>query len=192
MVTPISAVGIAALRYRARMTDADPPDVHLVEIHEQDSVVIHQRTATAVIRAAGTAPAVAAVALITATATLLNMSVANDIGDARLYNTSTFAGLVAIRWAAGTRLALAVIALLLVVFAGVRYARDLPATRYTFSADGEEATDSTEGVDAPTWVTVLVGAAALVSVLAVVLNAVALLIALHTHQSPIVVGTQAG
>jgi hypothetical protein len=89
-----------------------------------------------------------------------------------------------IRWAAGSRLIVACIALLLGVLAGIRYSRDQPATRYTFSADEDEATESTEGATAPDWVRMLVGSAVVLSVLAILLNALALSLTLHLHESP--------
>jgi hypothetical protein len=149
-----------------------------------DSVVIRTKPFAAMARAAGTAPALSVVALVIATATLLTMAAANDIANARLYSSHGLNSVEAIRWAVSVRLAAAAVALLLAVLAGVRYARGLPATRYTFSADAEEATESTEGTEAPGWVTMLVGSGVVLSVLALVLNTIALLVALHLHESP--------
>jgi hypothetical protein len=76
------------------------------------------------------------------------------------------------------------VATLLAVVAGIRYSRDLPATRYTFSADGEDAAESAEGAEAPVWVVLLVGAGIVVSLLALLLNAIAFALTLHLHESP--------
>jgi hypothetical protein len=149
-----------------------------------ETVVIRANPVAAIGRAAGSAHALALAALITATATMLSMSVANDIAEAKLYSSRGFNNLAEIRWAAGTRLVIAGVAVLLAVLAGVRYSRGLPATRYTFSADGEEAAESTEGTEPPGWVGLLVGAGIIVSILAVVLNALALAMTLHLHESP--------
>jgi hypothetical protein len=149
-----------------------------------DSVVIHPNPFAVIARVAGSVTALALAALITATATMLTMSVADDIADARLYSSRGFNNLEALRWAAGTRLVVAGIAMLLALVAGIRYSRGLPATRYTFSVDGQEATESTEGAEAPGWVGLLVGSAVVVSVLAILLNALALALTLHLHESP--------
>jgi hypothetical protein len=101
-----------------------------------DSFVVHQRPFAALAHAAISSTALALAALITATATILVMAVSSDIADARLESSHGFNNLKAIRWAAGTRLAGAVIAILLTILASFRYSRDLPATRYTFAADG--------------------------------------------------------
>jgi hypothetical protein len=154
------------------------------DVSEPDSVVIHANPVAAIARAASSATALAVVALITATATMLSMSVANDIAGAKLASSHGFNNLEALRWESGTRLVIAVIALLLALLAGIRYSRDLPATRYTFSVDGEEATESSEGAEPPGWVSLLVGSAVVVSVLAVLLNAIALAFTLHLHESP--------
>jgi hypothetical protein len=154
------------------------------DLGEPDSIVIHPNPVAAIARAAGSATALALVALIAATATMLSMSVADDIADAELYSSRGFNNLEALRWESGTRLVIAVIAMLLAVLAGLRYSRDLPATRYTFSADGEEAAESAEGAEPPGWVSLLVGSAIVVSVLAIVLNAVAFALTLHLHESP--------
>jgi hypothetical protein len=151
---------------------------------DPDSVVIRTNAAGAIARAAGSATTLAAVALITATVTMLNMSAANDIGDAKISSSRGINNLEEIRWVAGTRLIVAVVALLIAILAGIRYSRDLPATRYTFTAEGEEATESIEGAGAPGWVTLLVGTGVVVSALAILLNAVALAFALHLHESP--------
>jgi hypothetical protein len=151
---------------------------------EVDEVVIRPNPFGVIGRAVGSTGALALTALIGATVTLLNMALANDIAEAKLYSHPGFDTLAEIRWAAGTRLIIAGVALLLAVVAGIRYSRALPATRYTFSADGEEATESTEGVDAPGWVRLLVGSSVAVSVLAILLNAIALLLALRLHESP--------
>jgi hypothetical protein len=150
---------------------------------EADSVVVRTPLFAAIAHAAGSATTLATVALITATATMLNMSVANDIADAKLYSSRGINNLEAIRWVAGTRLVIACVALLISIVAGARYSRDLPTTRYTFSADGEEATESIEGAGAPLWVTLLVGSGFVVSLLAILLNAIALAFALHLHES---------
>jgi hypothetical protein len=112
------------------------------------------------------------------------MSAAADISDAKVYSSHGLSDLAGVRWAAGTRLVVAVVALLIAVIAGVRYSRGLPATRYTFSADGEEATESIEGAEPPGWIKLLVGTSVVVSVLAIVLNASALAFALGLHESP--------
>jgi hypothetical protein len=159
----------------------------VLEVREGDdpnSVVIRPNPFGAIARAAGSATALALAALITATATIVNMSVANDLADAKLYSSRGINSLDAIRWAAGTRLIVACIGLLLALLAGIRYSRDQPATRYTFSVDGQEATESTVGAAAPDWVRMLVGAAVVISVLAIILNALALLLTLHLHESP--------
>lgn len=164
----------------------DPPYVEALQardVEEPESVVVRPNAFGAMAHAAGSATALALAALITATATMLNMSVANDIAGAKLYSSPGINNVDEIRWAAGTRLIVALLALLLAVFAGFRYARDLPATRYTFSADGEEAIESIEGVEAAGWVRLLLGSSVVVSVLAIVLNAIALAIALNLNQS---------
>jgi hypothetical protein len=169
------------------MASQDPSHVDALghgDVNESDSVVIHPNPFGTVGRVAGSAGALALSALITATATMLNMSVVNDIADAKLYSSRGINNLEAIRWAAGIRLVLACVALLLAVLAGLRYSRAQPVTRYTFTADGEEATESIEGVDAPGWVRMLVGSSVVVSVLAILLNATALVLALHLHESP--------
>jgi hypothetical protein len=56
--------------------------------------------------------------------------------------------------------------------------------RYTFSADGEEAIESIEGAEPAIWVRLLVGSGMIVSVLAVLLNGVALAFSLKLHESP--------
>jgi hypothetical protein len=169
------------------VTSEDPPRVEVFELRdldESDSVVIRPNPFGVIARAAGSATALALSALIAATATMLDMSVTNDIADAKLYSSRGLNSLDAIRWAAGTRLIVAVVALLLAVLAGLRYSHDQPATRYTFTGDGEEATESVVGVEAPGWVRLLVGASVVVSVLAIVLNAIAVGLALHLHESP--------
>jgi hypothetical protein len=175
------------LGHRAVMANEDPSHVEALKVRdgdEADSVVIRPNPFGAIARAAGSATALALCALITATATMLNMSVANDLADAKLYSSRGLNTLEAIRWAAGTRLVIACIALLLAVLAGIRYSRDQSATRYTFSVDADEATESTEGAPAPDWVRMLVGSAVVVSVLAILLNALALALTLHLHESP--------
>jgi hypothetical protein len=169
------------------MASEDASHVEALELRavdETDSVVIHPNPFGVIARVAGSAAALALSALIAATATMLNMSVVNDIADAKLYSSRGINNLEAIRWAAGIRLIVACVALLLAVLAGLRYSRDQPATRYTFTADGEEATESIVGVDAPGWVRLLVGSSVVVSVLAILLNAVAVALALHLHESP--------
>jgi hypothetical protein len=153
-------------------------------VDQVETVVIRPNPFGVIGRAVGSTTALALTALIGATVTLLNMSLANDIAEARLYSHRGFDTLAEIRWAAGARLIVAGAALLLAIIAGIRYSRALPATRYTFSADGEEATESTEGVDAPGWVGLLVGSSVAVSVLAILLNAIALVLALRLHESP--------
>jgi hypothetical protein len=128
------------------------------------------------------APALALAALITAAATMLNMSAATEIAEAK-YLSSSGDNLSLVRWEIAVRLIVAVVALVLALLAGLRYSRDLPATRYTFSADGEEADESTEGNEAAGWVKLLVGAAVVVSILAIVLNGVAILMTIGLHQS---------
>jgi hypothetical protein len=175
------------LGYRPVMANDDPSHVEALEVRngdEPDSVVIRPNPFGAIARAAGSATALALSALVTATATMLNMSVANDLADAKLYSSRGLNNLEAIRWVAGTRLIVAGVALLLALLAGIRYSRDQPATRYTFSVDGQEATESTEGAAAPDWIRMLVGSAVVVSVLAILLNALALLLTLHLHESP--------
>jgi hypothetical protein len=152
-------------------------------VEEPDSVVIHAAPFGAIARAAGSASALALTALITATATMLEMSAATDVADAKLYSSRGVNNLEAIRWAAGTRLIVAAVALLLAILAGVRYSRDLPATRYPFSADGQEVSESTGGAEAPGWVRLLVGSSVVVSVLAILLNAFAFALALGLHES---------
>jgi hypothetical protein len=151
---------------------------------EPDTVLIRAAPFDAIARAAGSASALALTALIAATATMLDMSAASDVGDAKVYSARGLDNLVAIRWAAGTRLIVAAIALLIAIAAGVRYARGLPATRYTFTVDGQEASESTEGAEAPSWVRLLVGSSVVVCVLAVVLNVSALAFAFGLHESP--------
>ena len=181
-LTPVRLVG-----YGAGMTEADPSHgqaVELLDADHPDSVLIRRNPFAAIAVAAGSAPALALAALITATATLLVMGVTNDIADAKLYSSRGFDNLAELRWASGSRLVVAGFALLLAVIAGVRYSRRLPATRYTFSPDGEEATESSEGAEAPGWINTLVGSAVVVSVIAVVLNAIAFVMTLHLHESP--------
>jgi hypothetical protein len=172
---------------RCMMASQDPSHVAALElgdVNESDSVVIHPNPFGVIGRVAGSAAALSLSALIGATATMLNMSVVNDIADAKLYSSRGVNNLEAIRWAAGTRLIVACVALLLAVLAGLRYSRDQPAIRYTFAADGEEATESVAGVEAPGWVRMLVGSSIVVSVLAILLNATAVVLALHLHESP--------
>lgn len=154
------------------------------DVDRSDSVLIRPKPFSAIARAAGSDAALALAALITATATILTMSVTNDIADAKLYSSHGIDELAPLRWAAGARLVVAVVAMLLAVIAGLRYSRNLPATRYTFSPDGEEATESSEGAEAPAWVKMLVGSAGVVSLIAIVLNATALVMTLHLHESP--------
>jgi hypothetical protein len=160
---------------------------HAAEVHDldrPDSVLIRPNPVSAMVRAAGSDAALALAALIIATATILTMSVTNDIADAKLYSTRGIDELVPLRWAAGARLIVAAVAMLLAVIAGIRYSRNLPATRYTFSPDGEEAAESLEGAEPPGWVKMLVGAAVVVSLIAIVLNATAFVMTLHLHESP--------
>jgi hypothetical protein len=113
------------------VTDQDPAPVEALEVGAEDapeSVVVRSNSAGAIGRGAGSATALATAALITSTTTLLSMSAAADIGDAKVYGSRGFNELDAIRWQAGTRLVVAGVALLLAVLAGVRYARGLPAT----------------------------------------------------------------
>jgi hypothetical protein len=138
----------------------------------------------AIARAAVSAPAFALAALITATATMLNMSAATEIAEAKLLNSSGVDNVTLVRWEVGVRLIVALVALLLALLAGLRYSRELPATRYTFSADGEEAEESTEGTEAAGWVKLLVGAAVVVAILAIVLNGAGMLMTLGLHESP--------
>jgi hypothetical protein len=176
-----------ALGYVASMDDEKAPavtDIGMRDTADPDSVVIRTGPAGAIARAAGAATTLAAVAVITATVTMLNVSAADDIGDAKVSSSRGFNDLEEIRWVAGTRLIIAVVALVIAILGGIRYSRDLPATRYTFSADGEEATESIEGTAARGWVTLLIGAGVVISTLAIVLNAVALAFALHLHESP--------
>jgi hypothetical protein len=169
------------------MADQDPLHIEASTVQyvdAPDSVTIHPNPIGAIARAAGSATSLALVSLITATATMLSISAADDIAEAKLYSSRGFDNLEAVRWEAGTRLVLAGVALVLAIIAGVRYSRGLPATRYTFSVDSEDATESIEGSNPPGWVTLLVGSGFVVSVLAVVLNAVALATTLHLHESP--------
>jgi hypothetical protein len=169
------------------MANQAPSHVEALEhgdVNESDSVVIHPNPFGVIGRVAGSAGALALSALITATATMLNMSVVDDIADAKLYSSHGINNLEAIRWAAGIRLVVACVALLLAVLAGLRYSRDQPAIRYTFTADGEEATESVAGVEAPGWVRLLVGSSVVVSLLAILLNATVMVLALHLHESP--------
>jgi hypothetical protein len=167
--------------------DEDPPLVealHTHDINEPESVIVRENPFGTIARAAVSAPAIALAALITATATMLNMAATSEIAEAKLFSTSGVDNIAVLRWESGTRLIVAVIAFLLAVLAGLRFSHDLPATRYTFSADGEEATESIEGTEAPGWVRFLVGGAFVVAVLAIVLNGVALLMTLGLHMSP--------
>jgi multisubunit Na+/H+ antiporter MnhB subunit len=171
------------------MAAENPPHVEVsavrdVDADAPDSVLMRPNPVSAIARAAGSATALALTALIVATATMLNMSAANDIADAKLYSSRGLNDLAAIRWVAGTRLIVAGVALLLALLAGVRYSRGQPAIRYTFSEDGEEATESSEGADAPAWVSLLVGSAVAVSLLALLLNGLAWALTLHLHESP--------
>jgi hypothetical protein len=174
------------LGYRAGVADEDAVanDMEAGGIDELESVVVRPNPFSEIGRAMTSTTGLALTALIVATAALLSMSVANDIAGAKLYSHRGFDTLAEIRWSAGTRLVVAGVALLIAIVAGVRYSRGLPATRYTFSPDGQDATESTDGVDAPGWVTMLVGSSVAVSVLAIVLNAIALVTALRLHESP--------
>jgi hypothetical protein len=149
-----------------------------------DSVVVRPTTASALSGVVGFAPALALAALVTATATMLAMSLANEVADAKSFSSHGFPGLSVLRWTVGTRLVVAGIALLLALLALRRYRHDLPVTRYTFSEDGAEATDEIVGNEPPDWIRFLVGAALLVSLLAIVLNGVALAFAVQPHMSP--------
>ena len=169
------------------MPDEDPPLVEVLQDHggsEPETILIRPNSFEAIARAAVSAPALALAALVTATATILDMAVTNEIAEAKLFSVSGVDNLTLLRWEAGTRLIVAVMAFLLALLAGFRYSRDLPATRYTFSPDGEEAVESIEGTETAGWVRFLVGSAVLVAVLAIVLNAVALLMTLGLHESP--------
>lgn len=172
--------------YRAGVADEDAftDDMDGGGADELESVVIRPNPFSEIGRAVASTSGLALTALIGATATLLSMSVANDIAEAKLYSHRGFDSLAEIRWAAGTRLVVAGVALLIAIVAGIRYSRGLPATRYTFSPDGKDATESTDGVDAPGWITMLVGSSVTACVLAVVLNAIALVMALRLHESP--------
>lgn len=151
---------------------------------EGDSILIRRNPVGAIVDAAGSAGALALASLVTATATILTMSVAADFGDAKLYSSRGLNDLLGIRWIAGARLVIAAVALLLGVIAGVRYARSLPATRYVFVDSQREPDESLEGDEQPGWVTLLVGSSVVVSVLAILLNAAAFAVAMHAHQSP--------
>jgi multisubunit Na+/H+ antiporter MnhB subunit len=154
------------------------------DVGQPDSVVVYQRAPAAVARAIGSAPALALASLIIAAGTMLVMSVADDFAEAYVDSSRHANPLTALRWESGSRLAVAGIALLLAIIAGIRYTRDLPATRYVFSDDGQEADESVEGTEPPGWVKLLVGASIVVSVVAVVLNGVDLAMTLHLHESP--------
>lgn len=149
-----------------------------------ESVVIRSNPFGVIVRAVVSVTGLASTALIGATVTLLSMSAANDIAEAKLYSHRGFDNLAEIRWAAGTRLIVAAVSLVLAIVAGIRYSRGLPATRYTFSADDADATESTVGTNAPGWHTFLVGSSVGVSILAIVVNAIALVMALRLHESP--------
>jgi hypothetical protein len=169
------------------MSAGDPEHVEALSNNERvepESVLMRANPFTSIGRAMAGAPALSLAALIVATATMLTMSVANDLADAKLYSSRGIDSLTALRWAAGTRLIIAGVALLLAVIAGIRYSRDLPATRFTFTADGEEASESIEGVEAPGWARLLVGAAVVVALIAVALNGTAWALTLHLHESP--------
>ncbi|HEX3824965.1 MAG TPA: hypothetical protein VHV79_10925 [Mycobacteriales bacterium] len=169
------------------MAEENPPPVEAMSVRETDqpdAVVIHAGAPAAMARAIGSAPALALASLIVATATLLTMSVADEVADAYVDSSRHAIALTAVRWAAGSRTAVACVALLLAVIAGIRYARDLPATRYEFSDDGQEAQESVSGTEPPGWVKLLIGASIVVSVLAIVANAVAFAVTLHLHESP--------
>jgi hypothetical protein len=168
------------------MTDDEPMPAEVMlsrDDHEPDSVVLRPGLVVAVSRAARSAPALALAAIIVATATLISMSAANDIAEARVESSHHFNNLDVIRWTAGTRLVMAGIALLLALLAGAQFARELPGTRYTFSDSDDDAVETPEGAEPPTSLKLLVGSAFLVAVLAVVLNAVALIFALSLHES---------
>jgi hypothetical protein len=169
------------------MADSNPLDIDLTETRDRaeiDSVVVRPSLFGVVGRLAGTPGALALAALIIATATMLDMSAANDIADAKLYSSRGLNNLGGLRWVAGTRLIVAGIGLLMALIAAARFARDLPTTRYTFSSGGEEATESFDGVEPPVWMAMVVGTAVVVSLLAILLNGVAWVFALHLHESP--------
>ena len=169
------------------MVDEESPAAVPIEVRRvdlTDSVLVHPNPFGLIARAAGSTAALALTSLVMATLAILNVEAADDLANAKLYHSRGFNTLAQIRWAAGTRLIVAGVALLLALIAGIRYARDLPATRFTFSDDGEEPTESTEGSEAPGWVTLLVGSSVVVSGLSIVLNAVALAVAMHLHESP--------
>jgi hypothetical protein len=176
-----------SLGYGAVMVEGEAPIVeglHVTGPDEPETVVVYASLPRAIAHAAGSASALAVVALITATATIFNVAAAADIAESKLVTVRAFNELDEIRWVSGTRLVVAGIALLIAIVAGSRYTRGLPSTQYTFTADGEEANESVEGVDAPGWITMLVGAAVTISVLAIVLNGIAFAMTFHLHQSP--------
>lgn len=164
--------------------DTSPEELDARTCEESDSVVIRPNSFGTIARAASSAAALALAALITATATVLNMSLVNDIAAAKFYNSRGFNNLAELRWEAGARLIVAGIAMLVALLAGLGYSRDQPAVRFTFLADDEEPIESAEGNEAPGWVRMLVGSAVVVSVLAVLLNAIAFATTLHLHESP--------
>jgi hypothetical protein len=167
--------------------EEDPPLVEALQgygVDHAETVVVHPNPFEVLARAAISAPALALASLITATATLVVVSAANDIAEAKFYSARGLDNLAQLRWVAGGRLVVAVLALLLAVLAGFRYSRDLPVTRYTFSPDGEEAVESIEGTEPARWIRYLVGAAAVVAILAIVINGVAVLMTLGLHESP--------
>lgn len=169
------------------MAERESPDLVTTDADVDDSasdVVLRTNPAMAMARALVSAPALALTSLIAATATTLAMSVAGDIAQAKFYSSRGINNLEILRWESGVRLVIAAVALGLAVAAGVRYSRGLPATRYTFSPDGEEAVESTIGSDPPGWMVLLVGSSLAMSILAVVWNAVALAMTLHLHESP--------
>ena len=84
------------------------------------------------------ADALAMAALLLAIPTLLNMSLASDIAEAKVVHSSSYGNLSAVRWSAGTRMVIAAVGLQLALTAAIRYATELPVRRYRFSDGADE------------------------------------------------------
>lgn len=155
-----------------------------VSAGEPETVLVRPNIFAAMVRAAGSTPALALAALITATAAMTILSPANDFATAEFYSAHELNDLTELRWVTVSRLVVAGLGLLLAALAALRHAGELPALRYTFFDNGDETLEETEAAAVPRWITLLVGSSLLVSVLAVALNAAAFGLAMNVHHSP--------
>jgi hypothetical protein len=176
--------------YGASMTEPE----HLGELDDGDPpagpdlFVYRPNPIASALRYAASAPALALGSLIVSTATILTMAAVSDIGDLAIYGSRRPNNISPLRWDTGVRLGVAVLALLLALIAAAMYVSSRPGIEVVLDAepgldadldaDDDDPLDDDDGTRS---VRLLIGAAVVVGVIAILLNAAAFGAAMSTH-----------